>query len=40
MKKFIYILLALLILFGVYLIGFSIYHSGEPEYMADPTTKI
>jgi hypothetical protein len=39
-KKLLYLLLALLILFGIYLIVNSVYHSGDSDYTTDPTIKM
>ena len=39
MKKVLYVLLTLLVLTGVYLMGFSMYHSGELEYMETPSAE-
>jgi hypothetical protein len=38
--KFLYFILALIILFGVYLIANAVYHSGDKDYTTDPTVKM
>ena len=40
MKKLVYFLLVLLILFGLYLIVNSVIHSGDDNYTTDPTIKM
>lgn len=40
MKKILYFLLTLFILFGIYLIANSIYHGGDEDYTTDPTVKM
>jgi len=40
MKKLLYLFLALLIIFGIYLVVNAVYHSGDKDYTTDPTVKI